>query len=329
MKRILKLLSLALCAACLLSVTALAAEMPEPIAFEPTSAAVPQPPAPAGIWGKVTRQENGSLLLASGDPDAVNPEVVIHLTESTWYVDGVTGMPMDAEKIQDGDTLYIWVGPAMTLSLPPQTNAVLVVGNVPADGKAPQYAEITGPAVFPGGAKENPERKFPIAGGELTVLGSAEVKPFLTKNIVTLEDLVPGTQILAWTGDNGKAERVLVFPYAYSGYLTVKENSAILFNGEELSAKSRVMPAEDGQQMYLPLRAVAEAAGYTVDWVSGKGAVVSQDGTELFSVQAGSATAQTPGGEQGLLGGCVIDGGVTYLPAGDFARLLSVYFCQA
>lgn len=240
MKHMIKLLSLALCAACLLSVTALAAETPEPIASEPTSAAVPQPLSPVGIWGKAARQENGSLLLTSGDPDASNPEVIVHLTEDTWYVDGVTGAAMDAEKIKDGDTLYIWVGPAMTMSLPPQATALLVVGNVPADGKAPQYAEITAPAIFP--APGGTERRFPIAGGELTVLESAEVKPFQTKNIVKLDDLVPGTRILTWAGEDGKINRVLVFPYAYSGYLTASEDGAILFNGEELPVKSRVLP---------------------------------------------------------------------------------------
>lgn len=326
MKHIIKVLSLALCAALLLSATALAAEKPEP---SDEAAALPQVLAPVGVWGKVEKQEDGSLLLKSGDPKAANQEIVIHLSEDTWYVDGVTGLPLEAEKIKDGDTLYIWVGPAMTMSLPPQTSAVLVVGNVPADGKAPQYAEITAPAILPGGAEKNTERKFPIAGGELTVLESAEVKPFHTKNIVKLDDLVPGSQILTWAGEDGKITRVLVFPYAYSGYLTAGKDSVILFDGEELSAKSRVLPMEDGKQLYLPLRAVAEAAGYTVGWVSGKGAVVSQNDTELFSVQAGSDTAKTPDGEHGLLGGCVIDQGVTYLPAGDFAQLLNVYFYNA
>ena len=325
MKHIIKLLSLALCAAFLLSTAALAAEAPETAGDE--TAPLPQVLAPMGVWGKVTRQEDGSLLLTSGDPDASNPEIVIHLTDETWYVDGVTGEPLDAEKIKDGDTLYIWVGPAMTMSLPPQTNAVLVVGNVPADGKAPQYAEITAPAIFP--APGGTERRLPIAGGELTVLESAEVKPFLTKNIVTLDDLTPGTQILTWAGADGKISRVLVFFYAYSGYLTVSKSGTVFFNGEELSVKGRVLTVEDDKQMYLPLRALAEAAGYTMGWVSGKGAVVSQNDTELFSVQAGSDTAKTPDGEHGLLGGCVIDKGVTYLPAGDFAQLLNVYFYNA
>ena len=210
MKHIIKFLSLALCAAFLLSATAMAAEKPE---ASDETAALPQVLAPVGVWGKVAKQEDGSLLLTSGDPDASNPEIVIHLTDETWYVDGVTGLPLDAEKIKDGDTLYIWVGPAMTMSLPPQTTAVVVVGNVPAGGKAPQYAEITAPAIFP--APGGTERRLPIAGGDLTVLEAAEVTPFRTKNIVTLDDLVPGAQLLAWSGEDGKINRVLLLPYAY------------------------------------------------------------------------------------------------------------------
>ena len=75
----------------------LAAEKPE---ASDETAALPQVLAPVGVWGKVAKQEDGSLLLTSGDPDASNPEIVIHLTDETWYVDGVTGLPLDAEKIK-------------------------------------------------------------------------------------------------------------------------------------------------------------------------------------------------------------------------------------
>ena len=51
-------------------------------------------------------------------------------------------------------------------------------------------------------------------------------------------------------------------------------------------------------------------------------------GTEIFSVLPGSDMAQTPGddGGHGLLGGCVIDQGVTYLPARDLAFLLNLHY---
>ena len=313
MKHIIKLFSLALCAALLLSLSALAAE-------------VPAGPADTSVLvsGQAAKQEDGSLLITNASPDAVNPEVIVRLPEDTPCVDGVTGEPMTMETVKDGDTLYIWAGPAMTMSLPPQTTAKVVVGGVPADGAAPQYAEITGSAVSPapGG-----ERRFPTGSSELTVLETASVTPYLTRNLVTLDDLVPGSQILAWTNDSGKADRIVLLPYAYAGYVTAGEDGAVRVNGEKLEAGSRVLPVEDIQQTYLPLRAVAEAAGYEVDWVSGKGAVVAQAGTELFSIRPGSELAQTADGEHSLLGSCVLEQGVTYLPAIDLAGLLQMYFC--
>ena len=46
------------------------------------------------------------------------------------------------EQIKDGDTIYAWVGPAMTMSLPPQVTAQMIVANIPADYGVPQYYEI-------------------------------------------------------------------------------------------------------------------------------------------------------------------------------------------
>ena len=257
MKHFIKILSLALCAACLLSVTALAAEA-APTA-DKTEILQPQALAAAKIWGKVSKQENGSLLVTSGDPDSANPEVVIHVSEETYCVDAATGASLDMEKVKDGDTLYVWAGPAMTMSLPPQTTAVVIVGNVPADGKVPQYAEITASAVR---SEDEKERVLTIAGGELTVLEDADVSPFRTKNIAALDDLIPGAQILAWTNAAGKADRVLVFPYSYKGYLTANQDGVVLLNGEDVKVKGQIFPVkgeENLEQMYLPLRAVARA----------------------------------------------------------------------
>ncbi len=320
---ILKTASLAVCAALLLSVPAFAADAAPAETPEITAeASVPDAPAAVGLNGAVTKQEDSSLLIA----DTVRGEVVVHLPENVPYVDGTTGQPLDIKQLKDGDTLQIWVGPAMTMSLPPQTNAEVLIGNLPAEN-APKYAEITAPAVVP--APGGTERRIPIAGGELTVLDTAEVTPYLTKNILTVNDLVPGAKILAWSGADGKVNKVVRLPYGYSGYMTASPDGAALLDGEELPVKGRVIETEEMTRLYLPLRAAAEAAGFDVDWVSGKGAVVSQYGTELFSVKNGSGAAQTPDGEHDLLGGCVIDGGVTYLPADDLADLLNLYFYQS
>ena len=318
MKHILKTVSAAVCAAVLLTVPAFAAEAPASPAPIPITAAE-EVLTQVSVSGAVTRQEDGSLALT----DAVLGDVIVHLPESVPYIDGTTGTPLELANLKDGDVLQIWVAPAMTMSLPPQMTAEAVIGNVPAEN-APKYTKITAPAILP--APNGTERRIPAAGGELTVLESAEVSPYLTRNIVTIEDLVPGSKILVWSGADKKVNKVLRLPYEYLGYMTASADGTVRLNGEELPVKARTIQVDGEAHLYLPLRAAAEASGFDVDWVPGKGAVISQYGTELFSVQNGSELAQTPDGEIGLTGGCVVDGGVIYLAADDMAYLLNLYF---
>ena len=329
MKRFVKFLSLALCAAVVLSLPALAAEEDAPL-----SAPAPKVEslAPVRVWGKVTKMESGSLLLQTDDETALHREVVVHLPEGVPCVDAVTGQPMDMSKVKDGDTLYAWVRNAMTMSLPPQTSALIVVGNVPADYKVPEFYKITGadktvmPAIYP--APERTEVNLPVAGGEtLTIPVSAQFTPWLTRQIVTVDDLVPGSQILVWKDKDGKVEKVLLLPYAYRGYYTVNDKGEVTVNGEKLEVNAKL----SGPGL-LPLRAVAEAVNYDVTWVSGQGATVKEGDKEIFSVLPGAGTAKRPGVEDGdweLFAPCVTEEGITYLAAGDLGLLLNLYFYNA
>lgn len=322
MKKLLcRVLSLALCAALVCALPAFAAETEEPASGAPAYM------APVRVWGNVTHQENGGLLLQNSDESDPYREIVVHLTETTPVVDAVSGLPMEISKIKDGDTVYAWVGPAMTMSLPPQASATVVIANIPADGAAPEYYEITGSdqtvtiAIYP--APPRTEVNLPVAGGEvLTIPATAQVSPWMTKQIVTLDDLVPGSRVLVWRGTDGKVSRVLLLPSSYCGYLlTWPGTDDLSVNGEALPARGKTV---DGQVL-LPIRAVAEAAGYQVDWMAGKGAVVTSNGELVFSVLPGQETAHTAGGEQGLSRPCEIENGVTYLRAEDLACLLNLF----
>lgn len=333
MKRFTRLLSLALCAAMLLALPALAAE--DTPLISPAPETEPVIPGPVLVWGKASRLENGSYMITSGDPNASNPEVIVHVAETTPCVDAVSGLPMDMSKLKDGDTLYTWVGPAMTMSLPPQTTARVVVGNIPADYRVPTYYEITNfvpvatIAIYP--APERTEVPLKVAGGEtLTVPVKAQFTPWLTRQIVTVDDLVPGSRVLVWRDAKDAIQKVLIFPYEYKGYMEANEKGgSVMLNGEVLEVRGRIIKTEDVERLYLPLRAAAEAAGYEVKWVDGKGATVyGNNGVEMFSVLPGAESAVTAEGERGLLGGCVLDQGVTYLPADDLADLLNIYYCR-
>lgn len=338
MRRFTKVLSLALCAAALLSLPAMAAE--DGLLISPAPAI--ESLAPVRVWGKVTKLESGSLLLKNDSKDDIYNEVVVHLPEGVPCVDAVTGLPMDMGKVKDGDTLYAWVGNAMTMSLPPQTSALIVVGNLPADYKAPEFYKITGFAIYP--APGGTEVHLPAAGGEtLTIPASAQLTPWRTKNIVTVDDLVPGSQILVWKDKDGKVEKVLLLPYGYRGYLDTWERSPgtppspvpmALSVNEPFGANARSYDCwrgKSGDLVLAPLRAIAEAAGYDVSWVKGQGAVVKDGDKVLFSVLPGSETvkrSEEEGGDWELTTPCVMEKGVTYLPVEELAMLLNLYLCR-
>ncbi len=315
-----RVLALTLCAAVVCALPALAAETAE------TDAGAPAYMAPVRVWGTVTRLENGAVLLENSNEEDPYHEIVLHVSDTTPVVDAVTGLPLDRE-LRDGETVYAWVGPAMTLSLPPQAAAEVVVANIPEDFGVPQYYQIAKvqPRVTLGIYPPPPVTQADLVttgGEELTVTDKAELSPYLTKQMVTLESLTPGSRILVWTDNQGAVTRVLLFAYAYRGYVAWEPDGRVSVNDETLTVSGKVL---DGDVL-LPIRAVAEAAGYEVNWVPGQGAVVSEPGGGVvFSVLPGQDAAQTAEGETGLSGACYFEKGTTYLPAGDLVWLLDLF----
>ena len=206
-KRILQCLSLLLCAA-LLAVPAAAAE--------DDGREAPARLGPVQAWGTVTWTGEDTFLLDRGERDDLSDAVVVHVGDAP-YLDAVTGGTLNLDTLEDGDTVYAWVGPAMMLSMPPQATASLILGNIPADYAVPQFYEITSSTI----TEESAVLSVAGSSDALTVPASAQVLPYLTRNIVTLGDLIPGTRILVWSDAQGEPEKVLVFPYEYRGYVSV------------------------------------------------------------------------------------------------------------
>lgn len=325
-KTVLRGLSLLLCAA-LLCMPAFAAETEKDPAADRLG--------PVAVWGTLTRLESGGLLVKN-DGEGLS-EVVLH-GESIPCLDAVTGESVDIDSLKDGDTVYAWVGPAMTMSLPPQATALLILTHIPADYAVPQFYEIVSVApqavvaIYPPPAMTFTE--VTAAGGKvLTITDQAELAPYRTKNIVRLEDLIPGTRVLVWSDAEGAPTRVLVFPYAYRGYVTAFDDGTVAVNGGVLSQKARV--TSEGE-MLLPLRAVAEALGMKVRWNDDKGAVVTyseelapEDWTAeaLLTARPGGAVYgyEADGTAYEAGGTCTIENGVTYLSQSTVLNLLDLY----
>lgn len=325
MKRTLqKVFSLLLCAAIMVVPAFAAGESGE----------VTGTPGPVMVWGNLTWLDGGGLLLKN-DSDTALSEVVLH-GESIICLDAVTGDPMDIKSLKDGDTVYAWVSPVMTMSLPPQTTAYIILGNIPADYRVPQYYEITAAEVT--GTDSSTQLPTSVeltaAGGTVfTVTDDAALTPYLTRNIVTLADLVPGTRVLVWSSSSGGAERVLVFPYEYSGYLSCAEDGTVSVNGQSVGQAART--AEDGT-ILLPIRAVSEALGLDVSWDQETGVTVTYASTGEAAGQtifvarpAGAITGvNTDGSSYEVTGTCINDAGVTFLTSHTLVNLLGLYLVK-
>ena len=315
-------LSAALCVTAAAAETAPAAEEPEKL------------PPFVQVWGKVSPWEGEGIYLKNDDKDSHLNEVVIHPGDAP-VVDGATGLPLDLEKVKEGDTLYVWTGPAMALSLPPQMSALVIVGNVPAGAAAPEFCEIARRAVSPApGDKGNPT--FALTGGEtLEVTDKTVYTPWLTRQIVRMEDLIPGARVLVWKDKDGAAEKVLVFPYGCQGYVSVlatMHDVRAAVNGGFDAELDKDVPQfsckRTDKGVMAPIRGVAEAAGYEVRWDKALGVVVSLNGETVFSIQSGSDVIVTPEGESGLSAPCLKEGGTTYLPLEDLCYWLNLYLSK-
>lgn len=291
------------------------------------AAAQTNQPAPTRVRGNVTPWDGDGLFLKNSNPDDPMNEVVVHVGDAP-VVDAATGLPLDLETVKEGDALYAWIGPAVTMSLPPQAIAEVVVGNIPADMAAPEYYVLhSGGWIDPAGGSEIVFSVQNETALDLAIPLDAEVTPWLTRQIIRLQDIRPGSQILVWRNGEGAVTKVLVFPYAYQGFASWSTTAMGVVNGETIKTPGKVLPGEEGEKTaLLPLRAMAEAAGYDVRWDKDLGAVVSLGGETAFSVKPGAETIQTAEGEKSVAAPCLLEDGVTYLRAQDLCRALNLFF---
>lgn len=194
-KRIFKLLSLLLCAAVLMIPAAGVNDIDG-------TESIPQ--SPELLEGTLSHGVDG-LLKLTGESGT---ETVVHLSETTCVVSAKTEAAADLDSVEDGETVQIYVRPAMTLLPPAEAVAVLILCDLPEETPAPSYQQVTAvDAVDESGITVTIRD-----GRKMTVSSSAKVTPYRTKNVVTYRDLIPGTWFLTWL-DGAAVDRVVLLPY--------------------------------------------------------------------------------------------------------------------
>lgn len=161
------------------------------------------------VYGPVTILEDGSFSIDNQSGVSMSGEMILTVsTETTYILDAVSGLPVKAEDIRDGDAVYAYIGPAMTTSLPPVTNAEVIFTNVPPQGRAPEYVTIKSMIT---NADTSQYILTAADGTEYTLTEDCNIFPYLTRNIVTLDDLTAGRKCVVWADEDGRVNKLMLF----------------------------------------------------------------------------------------------------------------------
>lgn len=169
---------------------------------------------PVRIWGPVTRTEAGGediKILFLNNQSGLSFSGELQITVSNVYtrvLDATTGMPFPYENIRTGDTAYVYIGPALSSSLPPMANASLVLCNIPADYRVPDYLTVES---LSWNASKTQASLTATNGSVYTIPSGCETIPYSSSNIVTIDDLTPGTSCLLWCNKDNLASRIINF----------------------------------------------------------------------------------------------------------------------
>lgn len=223
----------------------------------------------AELYGEAKIEEDGLYIVTE------NGDVQLNVDDNTLFVDG-SGFKSSIEAIEAGASLKVVASNAMTMSLPPQSYAYVVI-MADENGGFPIYAEVKSIE-----AGEEGSFTFASKDGLYEIVyaeASTEVAPFATRNIVTVADIKEGSRILVYSDIMTMSipalvpsNKIVILPEIAEVTEDVVP-TAVTVNGEEVDfADAKAVFEKDGMWM-LPVRAIAEKAGLEVKWDSELNAV--------------------------------------------------------
>lgn len=118
----------------------------------------------------------------------------LNIGEETIIIDSETKTAVGIADLQEGDKLLCEFGDAMTKSIPPQVGAEVIALNADKGGNVKLIDVDKVEKDEDGNLIVTDEDK----DLELTILKTATVKPYMTRNIVKLDDIAEGMKLLAW-----------------------------------------------------------------------------------------------------------------------------------
>ena len=136
---------------------------------------------------------------------------IMNLSEETFYLDSGERKAFDPEILAEGDRVYVFMSPISARSMPPQTQALAVVRNIPMDASCPMYHKIKKLENTPEGLTISTDQE----GLVLRMKADSQlISP--EGEVLELSQLQEGSYIMAWYWNRGeevtRASHVMLLP---------------------------------------------------------------------------------------------------------------------
>lgn len=239
-------------------------------------------PYSIGIQAVVTDiLRDGELVSLEVKPENAET-LILHISDATILLDNQEAVPVPVEDIKAGDTIYAYHDIMMTMSIPAQTPALMILTNL-GDGAIARLHMPESVAVSDGTFSALCDN------GSIWVRSSEETvfSPYRTRQYVTAADVRMGQPFVAWydmvmESDPAQAvaDRIVILPADFEE----RDLSLVLDGDMVIDAK-----LADGTAV-VPARLTAETLGLTVGYrklPDGRGAVTVSDGTAELSMIIG------------------------------------------
>lgn len=280
---------------------------------------------PTRVWGAAVELGDMSLTLENSNESDPYQKVVVNVEEDTLILDAVTGEAKTFDDLRTGETVYAWVGPDMTKSLPPISTGRVILCGLPADYAAPTYAEVESVTETESGADVCLNNDVVL---HLNADTGYLAAPGWEKETVSAADIVPGTRVLAWYSvvtlslpAQASPEKVMVFPSDYAGWVAA-DGLTVTVNGQALALEGAAAAKVENGHLMVPVRALAEALGCEVAWEPYTNQVtVTRDGVECYHFTIGGDQAAKGDVTVGLVAPANAVDGVTFLALDDLIVL--------
>lgn len=253
--------------------------------------------------------EDGKVSAIIIKENGLDQDRRFNISEETVVIDNESSIAESLTSIKEGDKIAVYASPISTFSLPPQSSAFVILTNI--QEKAPAILM----KVQDKTKLENGNLRIRDVDNQyiVTVTEDTAISPYRTKQFVTMDSIEEGEYILFWyeimalslPAQTSANSIVLLKGFDFDN--SSKNEEEISFEVRELnkiivstqagviSAKGVEICLEPNNTFYknekgvymLPIRAISEAFGYTVEWTSEGKRVDIFKGAQTYNLSIG------------------------------------------